>query len=303
MDIGFAVPVSGSWATPLAMTRVARRAEELGYASLWAFQRLLSPVDGAWGEQYRSVTDPLVTLAYLAGQTSRVRLGVAVVNAPFLPPVLLAKQFATLDLISGGRLDAGLGIGWSPEEFAATGMAMARRGRRSEEYVAVLKTLWTDEPVEHTGEFYRVPRMSARPKPVQRPHPPILLGGGVPAALRRAGRLADGWVCGSGPDLAAIGDQVRTVREAAESAGRNPDDLRMVCRGSVRVRPAGAVDREPLTGSPAEIRDDFGRLAGCGITELFVDLNFDPEIGSPSADPAESMRRAEAALEAFAPAR
>jgi probable F420-dependent oxidoreductase len=283
------------------MVRVARRAEELGYHSLWTFQRLLSPVDGGWGEMYRSVQDPIVTLAYLAAHTTRVRLGVAVLNLPFVSPALLAKQLSTLDIVSAGRLDAGLGIGWSAEEFAATGVDPAGRGRRAEEYVAVLKALWTENPVEHAGEFYRIPRTIADPKPVQRPHPPILLGGGVPAALRRAGRLADGWVSGSRADLAAIGDSVRVVREAATAAGRDPDALRMVCRGAVRIRPAGAPDRDVLTGSLAEIRSDFERLAEQGITELFVDLNFDPEIGSPGADPAESLRRADAALAAFAP--
>jgi probable F420-dependent oxidoreductase len=301
--IGFAAPVSGSWATPETMTHVARRAEQLGYHSLWTFQRLLAPVDGAWGEMYRSVQDPVVTLGFLAGQTRRVRLGVAVVNLPFLSPVVLAKQLATLDILAGGRLDVGLGLGWSPEEFAATGADMRDRGRRAVEYVGLLRTLWTDEVVEHSGRFYRVPPMRMEPKPVQRPYPPILLGGGAPAALRRAGRLADGWISSSRADLATIGESVAVVRAAAEDAGRDPGTLRFVCRGSVKVRPAGGRERAPLTGTPDEIRGDFDALAASGITELFVDLNFDPEIGSPDADPAASLRRAEEALEAFAPRR
>jgi probable F420-dependent oxidoreductase len=297
--MGFGVPVSGSWATPENIVRVATRAEELGYHSLWTFQRLLSPVDGAWGEMYRSVQDPTVVLSYLAGITSRARLGVAVLNLPFIPPVVLAKQLSTLDIVSGGRLDVGLGLGWAAEEFQATGSRLAERGRRADEYVRVLRTLWTDEVAEHRGRFYAVPRSSFAPKPLQRPYPPILLGGFAPAALRRTGRLADGWVSGSRADLPAIGKAVAAVKAAAAEAGRDPDSLRFVCRGAVKVRSTG--ERAPLMGTFDQIRADMDDAAAQGITELFVDLNFDPEIGSPSADPAVSMRRAEEALEAFAP--
>jgi probable F420-dependent oxidoreductase len=303
VEIGFAPPVSGSWATPANMVRVARRAEELGYVSLWTFQRLLSPVDGAWGQMYRSVQDAVVTLGFLAAHTERIRLGPAVVNLPFVPPVVLAKQLATLDILSNGRLDVGLGLGWADQEFTATGADRSRRGAQAEEYVRVLRGLWTDDVTEHDGRWYHVPRMSMQPKPVQRPCPPILLGGHAPVALRRIGRVADGWVSGSQADLTAIGGAVAAVKAAAADAGRDPGRLRFVCRGAMRVRPPGARDRRPLTGSLDEIRNDLAELAGRGLTELFIDLNFDPEIGSPDADPGVSMRRADEVLEAFAPGR
>ncbi|MEV4258176.1 TIGR03619 family F420-dependent LLM class oxidoreductase, partial [Spirillospora sp. NPDC049652] len=192
MRIGFAVPVSGAWATPANQAEVARRAEELGYHSLWTLQRLLNPADSP-DLTYRDVPDPLVTLAYLAGLTRRIRLGVAVVNMPFVAPPLLAKQAATLDHVCGGRLDLGLGSGWMPAEFAATGTPMARRGARAEEFLAVLRTLWTDEVSEFHGEFYDFPPVVMEPKPVQKPGPPVLLGGAADAAVRRAGRLGAGW--------------------------------------------------------------------------------------------------------------
>ncbi|MGH3679821.1 MAG: LLM class flavin-dependent oxidoreductase [Natronosporangium sp.] len=302
MKIGFGAPVSGSWATPENLAHVARRAEQLGYHSLWTYQRLLSPTDAGWGEIYRSVQDPLLPLAYAAAVTSRIRLGVAVVNLPFVSPVVLAKQLTTLDILSGGRLDAGLGNGWADQEFTATGTGKRGQARRAEEFLAVLKRLWTDDVVAYQGSFYRVPPMRADPKPVQRPHPPILLGAGAEPALRRAGRLCDGWVSSSRADLSRIGASVAVVKAAAERAGRDPARLRFVCRGSVKVRPAGSPDRAPLVGTVAQIRSDFADLAGQGITELFLDLNFDPQIGSPDADPAESRRRADDALLAFAPA-
>jgi probable F420-dependent oxidoreductase len=250
---------------------------------------------------YRSVLDPVVALAYVAARTSRIRLGVAVINMPFIAPVVVAKQLATLDIVSGGRVDAGFGNGWSDEEFAATGATKQGQGRRAEEFLTLLKALWTDEIVEHAGEFYEVPRMRLDPKPVQRPHPPVLLGAVAVPALQRAGRLCDGWVSRSRADLRTIGESVAVIRAAAEQAGRDPRALRFICRGVVRLRPADSAERAPLTGTLDQIRGDIEDLAAQGITEVFVDLNFDPQVGSPDADAAASLRRADEVLEALAP--
>ncbi|MEW9529400.1 TIGR03619 family F420-dependent LLM class oxidoreductase [Microbispora sp. NPDC049125] len=296
MKIGFAVPVSGSWATPENMRRVARRADDLGYHEVWTFQRLLYPVGHAMGPVYRSVQDPVVTLSYLAGLTERVRLGVAVLNLPFVSPALLAKQLATLQDVSGGRLDVGLGLGWLAEEFAASGVPMERRGRRAEEYIGLLRRLWTEDTVEHKGEFYEVPRSHQDPKPPV--PPPVLLGGTARVALERAGRLSDGWISSSRADLETIDQQIYIVKEAAREAGRDPGALRFIVRGVTRLRP----ESEGLLSGPSEkIREDVEALAAKGVTEVFHDLNFDPEIGDPAADPQESMRRAEHALEELAP--
>ncbi|WP_132879627.1 TIGR03619 family F420-dependent LLM class oxidoreductase [Tamaricihabitans halophyticus] len=302
MLIGFGAPISGAWAGPANLRRIGRRAEELGYSSLWTMSRLLSPEDNSMGEQYREVRDPVVALAYLAGQTERIRLGVAVLNAPFFAPVLLAKQVASLDEVSGGRLDLGLGAGWSDDEYAAVGLPKNHRGRRIEEYLRVLDVLFADDVVEYSGEFYHVPRSRADPKPVQRPRPPILLGGTAAPALRRAGRVAEGWVSSSRVDPATIGTSIDVVRGAAAEAGRDPNSLRFVCRGVVRLGPGGVSNRRPLTGDFAEIRADLRELERQGVTEVFVDLNFDPEVSSPDADPATALSRAEEVLEALAPA-
>ncbi|HVL05393.1 MAG TPA: TIGR03619 family F420-dependent LLM class oxidoreductase [Acidimicrobiales bacterium] len=303
MLLGFALPVSGSWATPANCLRVATRAEELGYSSLWTFQRLLSPLTGdglpALEPQYRSVHDPLAVLAYVAGHTATARLGVAVVNMPYYAPIVLAKQLTTLDHLSSGRLDAGLGIGWLEPELDAVGMTTARRGARAEDYLRCLRAVWSDDVVDYHGDFYRVPRCRVDPKPVQRPNPPLLLGGGADAALRRAGRMADGWISGSRAGLATIETSIATVRRGATDAGRDPGSLRFVCRGVAKVR---AGERAPLVGSLDDIRSDLADLAARGFTETFVDLNFDPEIGSPDADAGEAMRRADDVLEALAPA-
>ncbi|MEV4834341.1 TIGR03619 family F420-dependent LLM class oxidoreductase [Nonomuraea sp. NPDC049486] len=295
MRIGFAVPQSGAWATPQAMRTIATRAERLGYHELWTFQRMLYPVGHEMGPTYRSVHDPLITLSYLAGVTERIRLGVAVVNA-FVQPVPLAKQLATLQTLSGGRLTAGLGLGWVEEEFEAAGVGFARRGRRGEEFVEVLRKMWGDEVVEHQGEFYRISPSYADPKPS--PAPPILLGGTAEVALRRAGRLADGWVSSSREDLSGIAGRIALVKAAASEAGRDAGALRFVCRGVTRVRPEPG-ERRRLTGTVEEIRGDVAWLAEQGVTDLFHDLNFDPHVVTASPD--EALRHAEDLLEALAP--
>jgi probable F420-dependent oxidoreductase len=306
MRIGFGLPVSGAWASAENVAGFAIRAEELGYDSLWTFQRLLVATDQDLGTAYQSVLDPLVSLAFAAAHTTRIRLGVAVVNFPFVSPTYLAKQAASLDVLSGGRLDLGLGGGWSPAEFTATGGSPARRGARAEEYLAVLRTLWADGVSEFSGEFYTVPPSRMEPKPIQRPGPPVLLGGVAESALRRAGRAAAGWVSRSGTDLSRIAEDIAVVRSAAEAAGRDPAAVRVVSRGVLRLgtdpgaADAGA-DRPFLAGSYDQVRQDVDRLDAAGVTELFYDLNWDPLVGAPDVDPDAATRRADEILVALAP--
>jgi len=301
--IGFGLPVSGSWATPANLAEIARRAEQLGYCSIWTFQRLLHPADGDWGATYRAVQDPLISLAYAAALTERIRLGVAVVNAPFYSPIVLAKQLSTLDQLSAGRLDVGLGLGWAAEEFTAVGVPEQRRGARLAEFVCCLQAIWAADPVRFDGEFYRIPDALIDPKPVQRPHPPILLGGGAERALRRAGRLADGWISASRHDLRRIGTDIAAIKDSATAAGRDADRLRFVVRAVIKLTPEpdDRPDRRPLHGSIAQVRADLRELAGQGVTEAFLDLNFDPAVGSPDADPDVSMEYASHILTQFAP--
>lgn len=305
MRIGFGAPVSGIWATPGNLASVAASAEAAGYASLWTFQRLIVPEGSAMDPVYHSVLDPMVALGFLAAATQRIRLGVAVLNMPYLAPSYLAKLATTVDVLSGGRLDLGLGIGWLPEEFTAAGATTADRGARVGEYLDVLRRAWADGVTEFSGRFYQVPPGRMAPKPVQRPGPPILLAGGVPAALRRAGRLADGWVTASRTDLSRIGEGIALVRGAAEEAGRDPAAIRIVCRGVVRAGTPVTVPegggRLLLSGSYADIRADTDWLAGQGVTELFYDLNWDPRVGNPSAAPQAAAERAGEILAELAP--
>ena len=302
MRIGLGLPVSGTWATPGTLRHVASRADELGFDSLWAFQRLLHPVDQDWGSAYHSVQDPLTSLAFAAAVTSRIRLGVAVLMAPYYAPIVLAKALTTVDVLSGGRLDVGIGLGWSAQEFAAVGVPMERRGARAEEFVACLKAIWTQPEVEFHGEFYDVPLSRVEPKPVQSPYPPLLMGGGAEAALKRIGRIADGWISSSRTDLTTIGESIDVVRVAATEAGRDPDVLRFVVRGVVRLtaEPTSGEARIPLQGDADQIRADIGALAAQGVTEVFLDLNWDDStVGA--ADPDAALANADAVLTQLAP--
>jgi probable F420-dependent oxidoreductase len=304
MDIGFGAPVSGAWATPQNLAAFAVGAERGGYRSLWSFQRLLVPAGSGMDPVYQSVLDPMAALSFAAAVTSVIRLGVAIVNAPFVSPGYMAKQAASVDVLSGGRLDLGLGIGWMPEEFALTGADMARRGARVAEYVQVLRTLWAGGDRSFGGSFYRIPAGTQAPPPVQAGGPPVLLGGLARPALERVGRIADGWITASRTDLSKIDQLIAIVKESAADAGRDPEALRIICRGVVRAgSPVAGPDgqRLLLSGSYDQIRADTQVLAQRGVTELFYDLNWDPLVGAPDADPAAAAARASEILTALAP--
>ena len=305
MDIGFGAPVSGAWATPQNLAAFATAAETAGYKSLWSFQRLLIPVGSSMEPVYQSVLDPMAALAFAAAVTSRIRLGVAIVNLPFVSPGYLAKQAASVDILSGGRHDLGLGIGWMPEEFALTGADMARRGARAAEYVQVLRALWTGKVAAYDGDFYHVPAGTQAPAPVQPGGPPILLGGMAKPALERIGRIAEGWITSSRTDLSRVGDLISVVKESAAAAGRDPEAMRFICRGVVRAgAPVTAANGERLllSGDYDQIRADTEWLGGRGVTEVFYDLNWDPQIGSPDVPGGPAAARAEEILHALAPA-
>jgi probable F420-dependent oxidoreductase len=299
MLISCGCPVSGAWADPRSVSHFAMRAEELGYHGLWAFQRLLVGRDQELAPVYQSVLDPLLALTWAAARTTDIRLGVAVINLPFVSPTYLAKQAGTLDVLSGGRAELGLGTGWSEVEFAATGSHPGQRGRRAEEYLRVLRTLWTGEVSAFDGEFYTLPPSRMAPRPVQPGGPPILLGGTADVALRRAGRIADGWVSSSRATLSDIARGTQIVRRAAEEAGRDPDTVRIVVRGVVQA--GRRDDRLPLSGDWEQIRGGAQLFEEAGVTELFYDLNWDPLIGSPDADPRAAAERAEEILTGLAP--
>lgn len=281
LRIGLAVPQYGTFATPEAIVEVARAAESLGFDSLWAADRILAPHepsdpypggDGTMPEQYRTFLDPLTVLTRAAGVTTRVRLGTSTLNALWHTPVLLTRTLTSLDVVSHGRLDVGLGIGWLRDEYRAVGVPWEGRGARLEEWLDVAETIWTRETVRHDGERWTIPPSAIEPKPAQRPRPPVLLGGFSPSALERIGRRADGWLA-VGLPLPALTAMWNTIRLAADAAGRDASALRMV----LRVNPLLTQDEAPAelvpnTGTIDQIADYLLSTAEAGADEVLVDL-------------------------------
>jgi probable F420-dependent oxidoreductase len=214
---------------------VARRAEELGYHSLWLGDHIVIPErieapypyteDGSPAFPRRApFPDPFVILGYIAGQTKKILLGTSVIIIPYRNPLHVAKAVATVDLVSGGRFLFGVGVGWLKEEFDALGEKFAERGKRTREYLQIMKTLWRGEPASFQGEFFRFADVHAVPGPVQKPHPPIIFGGESPAALRRVADLGDGWQPGL-VSLEKLQEKVARLKELMKQKGRDFSSL------------------------------------------------------------------------------
>ncbi len=287
MRLGFNLPQIGPAAGPEAIVRVAQRAEELGYDSVWVTDRLLWPIepqtpymatpDGSLPEVYKTVLDPLEALTFVAGQTSRVALGTSILDMPYYNPVMLARRLTTLDVLSGGRLRVGFGQGWSKDEFDAVGASMKQRGRRADEFISVLKTIWTTDPVEFQGEFYQVPKSVILPKPVQKPHPPIYLAAFSPGGLKRTATMANGWLpAGLPPD--AMKQMIAGLSDMAQQAGRDPNELEVVVRANILVTDeALGEDRWIFTGSSEQIKSDIAATREVGVAEIHFDPSVSPD--------------------------
>jgi probable F420-dependent oxidoreductase len=219
---------------------VAQAADRLGYDVVWTSEHLIFPREVKTPYPYGGtfpydVRDPILdvatTLAWVAAATTHVRLGSTVIVLPYHQPIPLAKALATVDVLSGGRLLVGVASGWLAEEFALLGVPFAERGARFEESVTLLKKLWTDDLVTFHGRFFDVTDAAFFPKPVQRPHPPVWIGGASKVALERVGRLGDGWLAVPRPDVAALAADIALIRRAAEVAGRDPRTIGVASSG------------------------------------------------------------------------
>ncbi|MEV4455807.1 TIGR03619 family F420-dependent LLM class oxidoreductase [Microbispora sp. NPDC004025] len=281
MRLGYTVPQYGAFADPDFMRQASADLEAMGYDSLWAGDRILLPLnpsdpypggDGTVPPAFGTFFDPLTALTLAAVSTREIRLGTSTLNALWQPPVLLARTLTSLDLLSDGRLDVGIGLGWLRDEYTATGVPWRGRGDRLEETLDLMEAVWTDEVVEHKGALWTVPPSHIDLKPRQRPRPPILLAGYTPGALERVGRRADGWLSAAMPMPYLTGLWDMALR-AASGAGRDPSALRMV----VRVNPAitdspAPADQVPHAGTVRQVADYLLTLAEAGAHEAFVDL-------------------------------
>ncbi len=254
-----------------ALARLAPLAEELGYDSLWMGEHVVVPDPRrppSPMEPDEPIHDPLVALAFAAAHTTGIRLATGIVILPQRNPVVLAKQLASLDSISSGRLIVGIGVGYLEPEMTAVGIPMKRRGARADEYLAAMRALWEEERPSFEGEFVRFGGINAHPRPVQTPLP-VVIGGHTEAAHRRAARSGQGWY-GFMLDLGRSAQQVAGLHRALSEAGRDPEELELTVSPSIRI--------------DADTAEAFGEL---GIDRLVLV----PRFGSNLEEVERFMRR------------
>ncbi len=308
MQIGFNLPISGALSEPAIMTRIARQGEALGYDYLTLTDHIVLPNLKAPGYPYSESGeffgdgpqrrhDQLTAAAYIAAETRRIRMVLAVMVAPYRPAVLAAKMLATIDVLSGGRLTVGIGAGWLEAEFDAVAVTpFAARGAVTDEYIGAFRTLWTEERPRLDGQWVKFDEVLFEPKPVQQPHPPIWVGGESGPALRRAARLGDAWYpIGSNnrhllDTLPRYRAGVARLRRFTAEAGRDPAKVALTYRikryGEAVPETASDGERRLFSGGDAEIIDDLRALRDLGVGA--VDIDFE----RPDADAAlVEMRR------------
>ncbi len=280
--IGVALPNYGPLARPDTLVRLARRAEDLDVDGVWVSDHLVAPVGARSVYPYDRRPDPkpadlaglaefcepIVTLAFLAGRTSRIRLGVSAYVMPYRNPVVTAKQVATLDALSGGRMILAVGVGWLREEFAALDVPFRGRGRRTDDYLAVCKALWAGGTASYAGTTYRLPPVRGGPRPAQQPHPPLWIAGNTAAAIERAAHHGDGW---HGIDLspAELRPLVARLRARTEAHGRAAASVAITLRQL--VAPGGGGGR-PLEGERDAIREQLRAYRDAGLDYLVAGL-------------------------------
>ncbi|MBI2216211.1 MAG: LLM class F420-dependent oxidoreductase [Candidatus Rokubacteria bacterium] len=293
MEFGIALRGRGPLAKPDVLLRMAAKAEALRYDSVFVTDHVVLPASSARstypysptgqfpGGAQQEYLEPLVLLGWLAHATRRIRLGTSVLVVPYRNPLLTAKMLATLDTLARGRLILGVGVGWLAEEFEALAApAFAERGAVTDEYVALMRAAWTEDPVSFEGRHYRVKDVHVLPKPAQPHGIPVWIGGHSDAAVKRAGRLGDGWhpIGGRPPavlDPDEYAGKVDLLRRAAREAGRRPDRVTLSLRIPMQVRSprakALAGDRPHFQGTAAEVRGDVERYAALGVTHFVFD--------------------------------
>jgi probable F420-dependent oxidoreductase len=271
MELGLGLPQIGGHADLGRVAEFAREAEAMGYDSLWVGDRLIAPTDPSdpypgepqpYPPEFTRAADPLVLWAVAAAATSRIRLGSSTLNGPWYNPVLLARALTTIDAVSGGRLDVGLGLGWLSDEYTAADVQWRSRARRLDETLDLLQAWWTTNPVKFHGEFVELPESVVDLRPVQPGGPPIYLGGFSTAAMARVGRRAEGYLAVAGLPDAVQAQLWDAARAAADSVGRDPDRIRRVLRINAAER---AVDT---------IAPQVEAARAAGYDGAFVDLAY-----------------------------
>ncbi|MGH8072300.1 MAG: LLM class F420-dependent oxidoreductase [Candidatus Entotheonellia bacterium] len=297
MKYGLTLPGRGPLATPDNLAAIARRGEELGYHFVLFGDHIVVPKRIASPYPYTETgefpgsasgvaMEQLTVLAFLAGQTQSIRLATSVIIVPHRNPLVAAKALATLDVLSKGRLIVGVGVGWMREEFEALGLPpFEERGAVTDEYIRAFKELWTSDEPSFEGKYCRFSNLSFLPKPVQKPHPPIWVGGESRRALRRTAELGNGWYPISANPQFPLGDpeqlaaRLQRLAALAKEAGRDPAEIDVIYRTpdyqllDKDNRPSSSVGvRRPFVGNADEIAADIRRYEAMGVGSLVLNL-------------------------------
>lgn len=296
MKVGLVLPQAGQQATRENVIQMAKNAESEGFDSLWVFERLLWPInpqtpyvatpDGSLPIEYQIMLDPLETLTYVAANTNKIALGTSVIDMLFHNPVILARRFATLDILSEGRSIAGFGIGWSKDEYQASNIPFQNRGKRADEFVQVLKRIWTDDVVEFKGKYYSIPASKIGPKPIQKPHPPVYLGGFSPNTFSRIVNYdTNGWLAVVGGPLEYLDNTIKTIKDIANKANKDPNKFKVILLAHLNValdsksQPTTTTNEDqrfPFTGTIDQIGNDIKRIKQMDIDHIIFGYVFVP---------------------------
>jgi probable F420-dependent oxidoreductase len=281
MKLGVFLPVSGRAAGPEVLTEAAQQAENLGYDSVWAAERLVNPWEMKTAYPYKDnnqwfvapdvpFLEPLTCLSFLAGVTKRVGLGISVAVLPYRPPLYTARVATSIDTLSKGRLILGVGIGWMIEEFEALGVQFKHRGAMSNEQLQIFNLLWKQERPEFHGKHYNFDPVCVSPRPVQQPRFPIWTGGESEPAQKRAAQYADAWfsyfVKITPQEMAA---KYANVRKLAAEFGRNPDEIKLCCCRPVEITREPVPQRDDtLEGTPEQLITALKRFKDIGVQHM-----------------------------------
>jgi probable F420-dependent oxidoreductase len=282
LKVGLTLPQLGKQANRQNLIKFSRKAEEYGFDSLWVLERLLSPInpqtpypatpDGRLPSDYQTVLDPLETLSFVAANTEKISLGTSVIDMLFHNPVVLGRRFATLDVLSEGRTICGLAIGWSKDEYQASNIPFKNRGKRADEFLDALKSVWSDDVVEFKGEFYNIPASKIGPKPIQKPHIPIYLGGFSPNTFSRIVNYdANGWLGVPFGPLEQLKSTVNTIRNLAIKANKDPNAFKIILLTYLNISDttnSSGKQRFPMSGTIEEIGNDIREIKDVGIEHV-----------------------------------
>jgi probable F420-dependent oxidoreductase len=288
LKVGVTLPQLGKQATRENLIQFASKAEESGFDSVWVLERLLWPInprtlyvataDGSLPLDYQNVLDPLETLSFVAAHTQQISLGTSVIDMLFHNPVVLGRRIASLDVLSEGRAICGLGIGWSKDEYQASNIPFKNRGKRADEFLEALKRVWTDDVVEFKGEYYNIPASKIGPKPIQKPHIPIYMGGFTPATLSRIVKYdANGWLGVPFGPLEQLRTTVNTMYDLATKGNKDPNSFKVILLTYPNIsdsKNVGGDQRFPMTGTIEEVGSDIREFNSMGIEHIVFGLFF-----------------------------